>query len=69
MLAAHEPRIRFMILIPLAAIHNAIYDPESPHRFDEREVNIHYRSPVRQLMKDGYPATDQLDKFQRDLVC
>lgn len=43
---------------------------ESPHRFDEREVNIHYKTPIQQLVKSSdHFNEDDLVKFQRDVVC
>ncbi|XP_074593207.1 uncharacterized protein LOC141848957 isoform X2 [Brevipalpus obovatus] len=54
-------------------VRNVNYDDlggdESPHRFDEREVNIHYKTPIQQLVKSSdHFNEDDLVKFQRDVL-
>ncbi|XP_015794643.1 uncharacterized protein LOC107371164 isoform X2 [Tetranychus urticae] len=43
---------------------------ESPHRFDEGQVNIHYKTPIQTLVKgEGHPFNiDDLTKFQREMA-
>ncbi|RWS30325.1 sorbin and SH3 domain-containing protein 2-like isoform X28, partial [Leptotrombidium deliense] len=39
---------------------------DSKHKYDEEEVNIHFRSPIRQLVKDDSVTDEQLAKRQRE---
>lgn len=39
----------------------------SPHQYQESEVNIHYRSPIRNLEKE-YIEEDELRRRQEDAV-
>ncbi|XP_074593209.1 uncharacterized protein LOC141848957 isoform X4 [Brevipalpus obovatus] len=59
--------------IPLSGLQKPAPAPrahkESPHRFDEREVNIHYKTPIQQLVKSSdHFNEDDLVKFQRDVL-
>jgi hypothetical protein len=44
-----------------------LFNIESPHQYDERQVNIHYRTPVNQLKYDQ-TNEEELNRRQTEQV-